>query len=603
IAHKRKVGAGKTWVKVGVSEVSLFSYPGSGQMMMVTFEQDYRSNNLSEVTEYAFKNNDKDLRATAAEYLGLIYSIFQSSTQSTEYFNDALAMRQKLNDDKGCLRISEQLFELHYKDKRFDSALWFSRMNESMAAKLSNTSSFHHSIINQVFALIRLRRFTDAQNVLTTFSPPNNHGTDINIRLRFQIAWGNYYLTVGEREKALTAYEKAIKLASTTNTPDQTALVYGHMSESYAQLGDFQTAYDYGQKYFELMKNFYRNSITELSKLDNLLKEDVTNSEILYLSSINKLKELRFLRELELTRNLQEEAQLKDSILQKEKLLSAALERENTSQSKELISQQQMSDYLKLESTEQQKKLRAERRVRIILIVGVFALVTLGAVTLHQYRGVKSKKEIIQRQANDLQVLMKEIHHRVKNNLQIISSLLDIQSLNLTDKQAVEAIKEGRNRVQSMAILHQHLYHEENIRGIIMPNYIANLAENLFASYNINPDKISLKTDIEKLNLDVDTVIPLGLVINELVSNSLKYAFKNGQHGSVYISLKEKDNGLELVVKDSGQGYPVGMDSQQDKTFGLQLIQSFARKLKATLNLYNDNGAVASLQIKKIKFA
>jgi len=154
-----------------------------------------------------------------------------------------------------------------------------------------------------------------------------------------------------------------------------------------------------------------------------------------------------------------------------------------------------------------------------------------------------------------------------------------------------------------MAIIHRFLYQENNIPGICIEDYLKNLSENLFASYNISPDKIQLRTDIDKLSLDVDTVIPLGLIINELVSNSLKYAFNNRDTGTLLISLKEKDNCLCLLVKDNGQGFPDRKDIQQMQTFGLQLIGAFARKLKAELELYNDNGAVVCMRIKKYKLA
>lgn len=151
---------------------------------------------------------------------------------------------------------------------------------------------------------------------------------------------------------------------------------------------------------------------------------------------------------------------------------------------------------------------------------------------------------------------MKEIHHRVKNNLQIISSLLDLQSLTIQDAQASEAVKESRNRVHSMALIHQNLYNEGNIKGIQIENYINHLAENLFQSYNIQPGKVKLKTDIEQIDLDVDTVIPIGLILNELLSNSLKYAFTNKEAGIILVKLKQLNGSLLLEVKDNGAGFP-----------------------------------------------
>jgi two-component sensor histidine kinase len=404
-------------------------------------------------------------------------------------------------------------------------------------------------------------------------------------------------------ENARIRYDTALQHASTTNTPDLQAVVYSNMADSYAEQQDYERAYRYSLKYFEAMYNFYSNSIGHLSNIETLVKEDVANSRIKYLNSINKIRELQLLREMDAKQSLQNENRLKDSILKKEKDLSIALGLENKYKSHQLESEQQLSVSLNRESQLQKKQLKKEYSLRAALVFGLICLLFLGALSTYHYRKTHAKNRIIEKQAEELQVLMKEIHHRVKNNLQIISSLLDIQSMTLGNDPAVQAIMESKNRVQSMAIIHRFLYHENNIRGINIEDYMKNLSENLFASYNINPDKISLQTDIDKLSLDVDTMIPLGLIINELVSNSLKYAFEGMERGQLFISLKEKEGSLHLLVRDNGRGFPPGTHIQEMQSFGLQLIAAFAQKLKATLELYNDNGAVVCMKIKKYKLA
>jgi two-component system, sensor histidine kinase PdtaS len=136
-----------------------------------------------------------------------------------------------------------------------------------------------------------------------------------------------------------------------------------------------------------------------------------------------------------------------------------------------------------------------------------------------------------------------------------------------------------------------------------MEGYIKNLVENLFNSYNIQKDKIRLITDIDYLNLDVDTVIPIGLIISELISNSLKYAFKNKEQGEIYVVLKENKQQLELQVKDNGCGFPPNWNRTQSNSFGFNLIKAFAQKLKAKLDIYNDGGACISINISRYKRA
>jgi two-component system, sensor histidine kinase PdtaS len=267
---------------------------------------------------------------------------------------------------------------------------------------------------------------------------------------------------------------------------------------------------------------------------------------------------------------------------EKETALNAALGRENTLKAGELL---------------KEKKLRTT-------LIGAAALLLLATgIILFQYRKQRSKNLVIQKQADDMQVLMKEIHHRVKNNLQVISSLLDLQSMTIADDQASEAVKEGKNRVQSMALIHQNLYSEGNIKGIRTKEYISNLLQSLCDSYNITNDKVKVTTQIDDLNLDVDTMIPLGLVLNELVSNSLKYAFKDGRPGELSIVLKEEAQHLLLKVSDNGTGYPEGMNAKEGKSFGMKMIRAFAQKLKAKLEIYNNNGAVVEMQITKYNMA
>jgi two-component sensor histidine kinase len=348
----------------------------------------------------------------------------------------------------------------------------------------------------------------------------------------------------------------------------------------------------------------------KIIELEARYESEKKEKEIAVLNSENALHEANLLRELEIKKRLQAENAWKDSAFEHEKAYALLLSNENALKDLQLRKENELKAALNRENqlvlaqnNLKEAELIREKKVRWLLLGGALLLL-LSAVTIAQlYRKQKIKNRLIQRQADELEVLMKEIHHRVKNNMQIVSSLLDLQSNTIKDNQAAEAVKEGKNRVQSMAIIHQHLYQEGNIRGIKMDEYISTLTQNIFSSYNIDPENITLKTDIQKLNLDVDTVIPLGLIINELVSNSLKYAFGNSIKGIVSISLKEKNDCLELLVKDNGKGFPNGLNVHRNRSFGLQMITAFSQKLKARLDFYNDNGAAVYMQIRKFRLA
>jgi len=188
----------------------------------------------------------------------------------------------------------------------------------------------------------------------------------------------------------------------------------------------------------------------------------------------------------------------------------------------------------------------------------------------------KRMEEQIKASLREKEMLLREIHHRVKNNMQLISSLLRLQSRYIKDKKYIEMLKESQNRIRSMAFIHEKLYQSKDLANIDFNGYIKSLTDDLFRSYGAN-GKIALKTDIEGVSLGVDTAIPCGLIINELVSNSLKHAFPEDREGEIKIALRRTDrNEVELVVSDDGIGIPEDLDFRNTESLGLQLVTSLA---------------------------
>ena len=256
-----------------------------------------------------------------------------------------------------------------------------------------------------------------------------------------------------------------------------------------------------------------------------------------------------------------------------------------------------------LELTDENNKLRIKEQKRTISIGAIsLGLVSLLSFFLFRFgRKIKSQNIIIEKSLTEKELLLKEIHHRVKNNLQVVSSLLSLQSEYIKDDSALSAINEGRNRVRSMALIHQNLYSEDNLTGINVKSYLEKLIEGLFNTYNINEDKITLELNIEDLELDVDTVVPLGLIANELVSNALKHAFTEQDHGRINVSLNISDNALKFEVQDNGKGIDTSKKIEEMESFGYQMISAFKEKLQADLHIDNYNGTSVSLVIENYK--
>lgn len=257
---------------------------------------------------------------------------------------------------------------------------------------------------------------------------------------------------------------------------------------------------------------------------------------------------------------------------------------------------------------ENQLELETSKQVQRTFIILTLAGLLVSAVALwflyfktRTNRLLSSQKLMIEKSLDEKEFLLKEIHHRVKNNLQVISSLLNWQSQYIEDDKALESMQEGRNRVQSMALIHQNLYQSENLTGVEVHDYITKLSDSLFHSYNVRKDQIQFKSSIQPINLDVDTLIPLGLILNELLSNALKHAFPNGREGTIAVSLFEQNDTLRLEVKDNGIGMPEDVAKKAKGSFGHKLVEAFAEKLKAQLQIERGEGTRVNLLIRNYK--
>ncbi|MCU0541408.1 MAG: PAS domain S-box protein [Oscillatoriaceae cyanobacterium Prado104] len=198
----------------------------------------------------------------------------------------------------------------------------------------------------------------------------------------------------------------------------------------------------------------------------------------------------------------------------------------------------------------------------------------------------KRDEDRIKASLAEKEVLLKEIHHRVKNNLQVISSLLKLQSRYIQDNRIIEMLKESQNRVSSMALVHEQLYQSKDLSKIDLARYIQNLAHNLFQAYEIDAKGIELQTTIAPRCLNIDTAVPCGLIINELVTNSLKYAFVGQKQGTIKIDfIIEDERVCVLTVSDSGIGFPKDLDYRNARTLGLRLVVSLVKQLRGQIQL------------------
>ncbi|MDI6644320.1 MAG: PAS domain S-box protein [Methanobacteriaceae archaeon] len=215
---------------------------------------------------------------------------------------------------------------------------------------------------------------------------------------------------------------------------------------------------------------------------------------------------------------------------------------------------------------------------------------------------MKESQRKIERELKEKEMLLKEIHHRAKNNLMIISSLLNLQSSYLKDKESQDIFIESQKRARSMAIIHERLYRSTDLKKIDFRDYIQSLATELFHTYVDDPSRLQLKINVDNIFLDVNTAIPLGLIINELVTNSLKYAFPNGKSGEIDIDFHKKDDYYEFTIKDNGIGFPEDLDFHKTDSLGMQLVNSFTDQIDGKIELDRRNGTKFKIIFKEPVF-
>jgi two-component sensor histidine kinase len=198
------------------------------------------------------------------------------------------------------------------------------------------------------------------------------------------------------------------------------------------------------------------------------------------------------------------------------------------------------------------------------------------------------------------EVLLKEIHHRVKNNLQVISSLLSLQARYLPDPAARAIFSQSQNRVQSIALVHERLYESADLSHVNFSKYLAVLLDNVFDTYDATSRGISKVIDVGEENLTVDVAIPCGLIVNELVTNALKHAFPGGRPGTVTVSLRETPGGsLDLMIQDDGVGIRADVDPRHTASLGLDLVVTFAEQLNAQVDIVREGGTSFRFQFSR----
>ena len=384
-------------------------------------------------------------------------------------------------------------------------------------------------------------------------------------------ARGNALKRLGHYKEALEDYKKANALARETNYSNAISATIANLGELNMLMGNYKDALAYQLETVRLQEeNHDLSNIVENYQHVSTIYEHLGN----YKAAVEYQKKAFAIR---------------DSIasVKSDEAISKMLTQYETKKKEDKIASQETQ-------LSQQKKVQ---RLGIGVVILLAGFLVFG---IFSYRNRMKSNRLLAAKNAENELLLKEIHHRVKNNLEVVSSLLALQSAQIDDPNTKDAMLEGQNRVHSIGIVHQKLYQGENLGAIEMKDYFLNLSESILDSFGAE-ERIKIELAMEKLDIDIDTAVPLGLIVNELLTNTVKYAFPGGRDGKVLIRLEKQNNGiLHMEVSDNGIGKSGVI---QGTGFGGQLISLLTTQLNGTMKEEIKNGTSISFDFKLSKVA
>ncbi|HIP36389.1 MAG TPA: sensor histidine kinase [Crocinitomix sp.] len=510
-------------------------YLGNANVMSGNYEEALNKYLIS--ANYYQQKKDSNRYASVLNSLGAVHEKTNNDSLSLHYYKLARKVGKSIKDYKRSGIASINISNIYNSKNDLKNALFYSEDSvKDLKTRPSYQSFLTLAEINLASVYNNTNNYKKANKLYDKLLKKIDSTKDMYSYAGILLGKGTALFRQGKTKKAKPFVEQAYQKFKTNNFTDEKFQMMPELIRIYKDLGNYKKSVALYDEY----------TVLKDSILTNKQDKNIANAIQKY------------------------ETDKKDAQL---KVLT--LENEKTAQ------QKQMYLYLALAG------------LLIAGLIGYFLRKNRKTTKILASNNIQLNKAL-----SDNEVLLKETHHRVKNSLQMISSLLYLQSENIEDEKAAASVKDGQIRVKSMALIHQKLYQKDNLTGVEVSDYINDLAESIFQSHNIDNDAIELKIDVEKMILDIDTITPIGIIINELIVNALKHAFdKTIKKPKITISLYKKEDYLCLNVSDNGKGFEKTKNNK--KSFGMKLIKSLSRKLKAELNISHNNGTLVALKIKR----
>ncbi|MCP1383181.1 histidine kinase dimerization/phosphoacceptor domain -containing protein [Runella salmonicolor] len=505
--------------------------------------------------------------------------------------------------------VLESFAAVEGKRQNHEKALVFNERALEIYKHENDDEAYFSGMYNYALKLAHLKRTDEAAARFSEIAQYAKKAKDNYLEMYVQKGLCEVYLTINNPDEAIKVANYGIALSKNqSEQKEHQKDFHQFLSRAYEQKKDFEQALSYYRSAVALNDSVRDN---EKKKAIAKIEAEFQTKQAREAAMINAFNQ-RKIAETQQRFQIEQAEYLAMLNVQKEKQLAfikAQSEVEKTRSIAEISTKyatEQKETKIQQLNSENQSKTRQMQWLAAGM--GVLALLLGGMIFLYQKvqkqnitlatqrNQLTTQNQTISEQSNKLELMMKELHHRVKNNLQIVSSLLNLQTYNLEDKKAVQAIREGQQRIEAMSLIHQRLYQKEHLTTIDMREYLSNLVESIMKTYGHTPEDFDLTLDIQERELDVELAMPIGLIVNELVTNSFKYAYQSTHHPSLTVSLKN-DNGILLDVRDNGPGIDLATWEGRKGSFGKKLIKSLSEQLGGEAQVQNDNGTWYHLHI------
>jgi two-component sensor histidine kinase len=521
--------------------------------------------------EYALRYKDLKREASSLFNIGVVFYYKGQLDSALYYYLASEPKFESINDEQNLSRLYNNLGRIYEKTNQLEHALEVSRNSILIKERLGDTKGLLNTYTNMSSIYQRLDNYDSALYYSNKCIAKSKDIGDLYVYKAELVNIGIIHKNLDNNKKAIEAFEEAESLILDKEDPYILSQIYHNLGEFYFDQNELNKAESYINKTREvLLEEDYLETALKHYHLSYAYHKRRDNST----DALFNLERYLDLNEKFISQELISKTSELEQLYQKEK---RELEIET------------------LNAENQIKSLSIEKNAREKNGLILLTVLVIG-ISILMYKLYSNK----QKSLRERDLLLKEIHHRVKNNLQVISSLLNLQADSLESDAAKDAVKEGQHRVKSMALIHQKLYSAEDVRGVDVQDYLENLSKELFKAFGVDEDKINWKVNTNGLKLDIDTIIPLGLIINELITNSIKYAFEGNESGILEIQMKEEGESLNVVVSDNGKGF----DEKallNSNAFGWKMIQSLSRKLKASVVVTAENGTRVDLMLSRYK--